>query len=271
MIKFNKIRLIGFYTIDLPIQGALPTDRYICESVDGLGPTDGGVSVARTLFQGGIYQGRRPVYKQIVAKIKLNSSWSNGETAAQLRDELYGLITTGPSQSVEIQLLDGNVVVAVTTGYVDKFEIVPFAKEPKVQITFETTSAYLEAPVQTVIPPKNGPSLTVNYVGTAEAEFYQRLTLSQSSSFWQITQTNSGRFMRLNGSFAPGDEILLDTRAGSRGIQHHRPGVFIVSALNLLTSDSDWLILYRGANEFVITGNSSKWTEFYFKPRYLGV
>src|SRR4051794_8917947 len=105
-MKFTKLRMTGLNVLDLPVVEALLTDKYLLKSVDGLGPPEVDVSIAPTLNGPGVYKGRRPQSRQIVALIGLNPDYNDGETASDLRSALYGMLTPGAKDYISVEIMN---------------------------------------------------------------------------------------------------------------------------------------------------------------------
>lgn len=269
-MKITKLRFIGYTTVDLPIIGALPSDYYITKDVDGLGPTEVDVSIADTPFMGGVFQGRRPQNREIVAKVGLNSPHIVGYTPEDLRDELYGMMTPGPSGSMQIQAMSGENVVGVTDGHVKKIEPSLFSKEPEVQLTIACLSPYFRSMDYTFVTGLNKASPQITNLGSAETGFRMNVELTQNMGNWAIAKAPHGERMDLSWPFLAGDILTLDTRPGSRGVSFTRAGT-TYSLLHALSTNSEWISLYRGLNTFYTSSESFNWGEVYYRPEYLGV
>lgn len=266
---FTKIQLVGLSTVDLPIVGALPTDPYILASADGLGPPEVDVSIQNTLNAGGVYQGRRPQNREIVLRVGLNPDFGIGQTAADLRTTLYGMLTPGYVDNIIINVMDGATILALTTGYVKKLEVVPFNIEPEVQITIACVQQYLQAPYPLYVEPpvKSAPEI-VN-VGTAPAGFFMELTFTSNITNWALVHA-TGAKMELTYAFLIGDILTIDTRPGSRKILLKR-GLVTSNIIYALTPDSIWFLLHGGSNSFTTTSNAFNWGDVFYLPQYWGV
>lgn len=278
---WTKMRLNGLTALDLPKVGALPTDKFIFQGADGLGPPEIDVSIANTRNQGGVYQGRRPRNKEIVAQIGLNPDWDTGQTAADLRDEIYGLLTPGFFDFVTIQLMNDDDVLVQTIGYVSKCEVAPFTKDPAVQVTFPTTSPYLVAPdlldLDVSDIDKEFPEI-VN-PGSAGVGFFLSVTLTDDMAGWGI-DNGAAEFlpgrkeMFVDYALLEDDVLSFDTRPGSRSVKVYRVVVGVPTMINIvdsLTVTSEWLLLPGGTNTLHTSDTSFDWESIQFTPQYWGV
>lgn len=266
---FTKLRLSGLYDIDLPKVGALPSDPYLLESLS-MGPVEIDVPITSSVNQGGVVGRIRPHNLEPVVLMGLNPRFALGETAADLRTKIYGLVSPGVQEYITMNLMDVDTIVARAVGYVKKCEVVPFDREPRVQLTVACPESYLEAPAPVFELPSVGSTQTVDYTGTAPTGLVFSTTFTDSLSNAYITHLNSGRVMQFDYDFLSGDVLNIDTRPGSRLITRTRAGVTI-DLIGALTSNSSWFTLYPGVNSYV-QSNSGKmdWTSFSYTPRYWG-
>jgi Phage tail protein len=268
-MHWTKLRLNGLTVVDLPIIGALPSDLYILKSVDGLGPPEIDVSIADTLNAGGVYQGRRPQSREIVAQVGLNPDYTAGQSVSDLRASLYGMLTPGYVDNVNIQIIDTAAVVVQTTGYVSKLEINPFSKDPEVQITIPCLQQYLQALSLLFLTPGSKSAPAINNVGTAPAGFFMEVIFTAGVTNWTLSDS-SGKKMQFNYVFLNGDTLRFDTRPGSRGIWLVRAGV-TTNIIYALSTDSIWYMLYGGNNVFATSSQLFNWGNVYFLPQYWGI
>jgi len=267
-MRLSRIRLIGLAVVDLPIIDATPQDLYILKDVEGLGPVEIDVSIADTLNAGGVYQGRRPQNKQIVAKVGLNPDYSAGQVPADLRESLYGMLSPSADDAIAVQIINDEDVIAGTTGYVSKIEINPFSDKPEVQMTIDCTKSTFEAPALTFIEPADKVSPVITNVGSAPTGFHMELQFTADVSGWTITHI-SGRQMFIDYEFLTGDLLEIDTRPGYRGIWVTRVGVRtnIIWAL----TNSVWHMLHGGANNFATSSSAFDWGDVYYLPQFWGI
>jgi len=268
-MRFTKLRFNGLTVVDFPIIGAKPTDTYICKSVDGLGPPEVDVSIADTLNAGGVYQGRRPQSREIVALIGLNPDYTAGEVPSDLRSSLYGLLTPGYADNVVVQIVNVEEVLASTTGYVSKMEINPFSKDPEVQITIPCLQQYFQAVDTLFVEPSDKDNPEIENVGTAPAGFHMEVNFTADLSSWTLSDI-SGKKMKFDYAFLDGDLLAFDTRPGVRGVWLTRDSV-TTNIIYALSSDSTWYMLHGGVNAFITSSNSFDWGDVFYLPQYWGI
>lgn len=267
-----KIRLRGLSDIDLPIVGAQPSDLYICKSVDGLGPPEVDVRISQTTHQGGVYQGRNALSREIVAMVILNPNYSIGQRPADLRTSLYGLLTPGDQEDyvfIEIHRLDGEVWF--TQGWVKRMEPTIFEKDPAVQIVISCIGPHLSAANANMgIAPPDKTAFTVMNTGTAPTGFSFMFTLTSNANPLVLSNALGTRKMHIDYTFLNGDVVTINTTPGSRSIKRHRNGVSIEVA-GYLRSGSEWLMLRGGPNQFTMSTVNYNWTKFGHSPQHWGV
>ncbi len=268
-MRLSKLRFNGLNVVDFPIIGVKPTDLYILKNVDGLGPPEVDVSIAQTLNAGGVYQGRRPHSRQIVALVGLNPNYSLGEVPGDLRTSLYGMLTPGYVDNIVVQIIDDEEVVASTTGYVSKMEINPFSDTPEVQIAVECLQQYLVAENEVFLEPPDKVSPEIVNLGTAPAGIFMEVQFTTDLPGWTLSDI-SGQKMEINYSFLTGDILTIDTRPGHRGIWVSRLGV-LTNIIWALSADSIWYMLHGGTNTFSTSSSSFDWGDVFYLPQFWGI
>jgi hypothetical protein len=268
-MKFTRLKLIGFHETNLPVVGALPSDPYIFKGADGLGPPEIDVIIANTLNAGGYYQGRRPQTREIVIRIGLNPDFGSSLTAADLRGELYGLLSPNTSDAITIQILNENQIVAYTTGYVKKLEIAPFSPTPEVQVTIASLYSYLLAPDSVSLAPANLAVFDIENLGTAPTPFYMEILFRADTSQFILTD-DLNRPMKVTYDFKDGERLVINTEPGSRGVWriHNENKTSIIHALS---TDSIWHVFHSGTNRFGTNVQTFEWRDFHYTPRYWGI
>lgn len=279
-MKFNKIRLSGASDVDLPILGLDAADPYILKSVDGLGPPEIDVAVANTIQEGGVYRGRRAQNRQVVMRVGLHPDWDDGQTPEELRTTLYNLLTPKFARSVKAKMMWDDDIIALAEGQISRFEISVFAKDPEIQITLNCFSPYLMAPeIEYQIPAKTpivtNTAIDVQNTGTAPAGFWLGVTLTAPQATLRITDdSNNVEKMTIGGGWEAGDTLIVDTRAGQRGVWKIESGdTDLISVLGNLSGTSTWLQLYHGENRYLINSLAFDWylEGFGHTPAYWGV
>lgn len=273
MISFDAVRLSGLTDIDLPIFGVTPNDPYQVTNIDGLGPPELDVLLAENHAPGGIFVNRRSQGRQIVARIGLNPDYKIGQDVSDLRYYLYGLLSPGvdpQNQSIKVSLLNSNVPVVDTTGYVKRIEIVPFNKKPEVQITIDCLGPYLEEPDLIELTPPESITWTVTNYGRAPTGVKFEVEFTQTLSTFSIAIQN-GTSMTFQADFQVGDQLVVDTNEATRFVGLRRAGSFILY-LEMLTAESKWLVLHGGEHTFQTSDPAEfNWNLFEYRNRYWGI
>lgn len=268
-MDYTKIRLDGYAPIDLHKDSASPSDPYTLEGVDGLGPPETDVFIATLTNESRVYRGRRSRNRQIVVRMGLNPDHGIDQTAAELREDVYGLLTPNDTDDVTFALMDDDVVVAQVTGYVSKIEITPFSKDPQVQVTIECDSPYLEAEEEVSISGFDTDNPDITNPGTVATGFRMEIVFTAGSSGWTITRDVIGDHLTVLATFLTGDKLIIDTRPNQRGLWLVRAAV-TYDLIAGLSADSTWLVLYRGVNGFSTSSGDFNSELVNFKPRYWG-
>lgn len=280
-MKFTRLQLRGLYDIMLPVVGALPTDKFLLKGFDGLGPTEVDVPIIRTVRGKGHYQGRRPQSREATIRIGLNPDWSTNETAEELRNEIYGLLTPPRhSDFVTMYVVDTrevypNETVATAKCWVKRCEIVPFSEDPEVQVTLVFLETYFEGPFLLSYDPDGAQAgLEIVNPGTAPSGTLLNVTFTGPATYFEFTDTLGTVMLHVTHDFVNNDLLHIDSRPGFEKIYVFRPGV--PGTRNLASSlwaDSDWITLLGGMNYIYGEASTSNWEwgAVQYRPLYLGV
>lgn len=277
-MKFTTVRLTaGATVINLPVRGALPTDPYQLRGLDGLVSPGNEVFLNQTQ-EGGYYSGSRPLLLQPVITIGLNPSWATGQDVSDLRTALYVLLTQDNSPVI-LSLLNGATEICRTSGYISKFDTVPFSKDPVVQMTLESVDRYLQAPAATNLTPGSGlPSTGVQanltYSGTARTGFIAKFQVTAASANGFNFQ-GIGSYVYDPTALQANDVITVNTIPGQRDVIRTRAGVD-TSLIATVTNSPDWQRLGPGTNSFMVVSGSSAalpfvWQSLYYVTQFAGI
>lgn len=282
-MKMDNLRFVGAESVNLPIIGADPSGPFVLKGVEGLGPPEINVRMARTVLEKAIYQGKSPVLRQIIAVVGLQPDWDTGQTAQELRTTLYSLLTPRYGQMVRSEIVSEGVVQAYAQGHISKLETALFTKDPAVQITLDCDYAYLLDPNQVTQTPVQSTvggirAFDVLNNGTAPSGFKAGFTLMANvgSSLVLSDENPLGQKMQIDGiNWVAGDRFVIDTRPGSRGVWRGAGGGALVSVLNNMNAGvSEWLALYGGDNRLLLNTTAFDWDpeyNFTHQPAYWGV
>jgi len=275
-MRFSKVAISYGGTSDFvfPLDSEIETAPYVVKSIDGLDPAQIDVFVSDSILDEGTYQGRSPLKKEIVLLMGFNPNYSIGETTAELRSNLYSMLTPKLGQTLTFKLLDdSSAVVGYIPGMIKQFEGNPFSKDPEVQITIPCFSPYFQLDRYTEPSPgtmtKN--PIPMTNLGDAPTGFKLVITLTAAITSFQIQDEVGYAAMHPVYAFASGDIITLNTHPGQRTCTVTRSGV-TTNLLPYITAGSSWLMLSGGLNNMAVaTGTSFDINEVSHIPRFWGV
>jgi hypothetical protein len=275
-MKYDKIRLISLsrVTVDLPHVGLDKNSKYILKAADGLGPPEFDVNIVDTLFQSGIYLGRRALGREVVLRVGLNPDWDTGMTPADLRSELYGLLEPRSDNPITISLQNlASQGVAMTEGVVKTFEISQYVKDPEVQITLGCFKPYLWSPVMknSTTLDKTNPVMVTD--GNMKTGFIMDLTFTAAVALgaFKITQSGTGHVMQIDRAFAIGDRLIINTIPGERSIKVIPNGGTLTEIVGYLSMTSKWIGLEPGSNTLTMAVTTYNWNNVQWRDQFWGV
>lgn len=269
-MRFTSIRLKGINTVDLPVVNTSSFDPYILKSAEGLGPPEINVFIAQSSGMDGYYKGRETQYREIVLSVALNPNYRENVTVSDLRSELYGLLSSGFSDSIDIIIVnEDGIELMYTTGYIKKMEVVPFSATPEVQITITCVKSYFEASngIHASLNPSEYQQEITNE-GTAETGFVLTVVCQYETGRFDLVD-NRGKQTLIQFDFKMDDILTIDSRAGSRSVSLERDDG-VENIIYAMSMDSDWLTLYNGYNR-IYSYSGFRWDDLYYVPRYWGI
>lgn len=279
-MKFTRLQLRGLYDIQLPVVGALPSDKYILKDSDGLGPPEVDVSISRSLTGKGSYQGRQPLDREITLRIGLNPDWGAGITPDDLRSEIYGLLTP-PTYADYITLFIFDVrkaypndTVATTRCWAKRVEPVLFSKDPEVQVVLSCLDPYLEAPSLLSYNAVGRNTIAINNPGTAPSGMLINAVFSGPASSFEIQGSLGETILHVDWNFVNGDILYIDSRPGFEQVRVNNTSPFYVkNVAGALTSGSQWPMLRGGNNYFAGVGSNTNWSwgAVQYRPLFWGL
>lgn len=274
MIDYDTIRVAGDVNVDFSLRQARPTDSYILREAEGITAPEFNMQIANTLYQGGVFQNRQSINRQVVLSVRLNPNYGAGETVKSLRQNLYKMLSPRWGRALKVQLLLAGSVVAEIEGHVSGMPMNPFVKDPEVQVTIDCLSACWFAPTPVNYLPGTGDGISINYEGSAPVGFAFSITYHDNINGFQIAHSdNALEKIRIDRLFAPNQVLTVDTRPGSRGVTLTTGGV-TTSLLANYSIDSKWLELYEGVNDFTVSGawngNGFTWNGVTYTPQWWG-
>lgn len=282
-MKMDQLRFVSGTIVDFPMMGADPSGPFVLKNVDGLGPPQVGVRMARTVLEQATYQGKSSSLRQIIATVALQPNWDIGQTAEELRTQLYSLLTPRYGLMVQAQIMYEGEVVGYAQGQVSNMEPAIFAKDPAVVITLDCDYPYFLGPNVVVQEPEHRAvssqqALDVINEGTAPAGFRMGVILRApvTGSLILSDADPRGQRIQIDGiNWVAGDKLCIDTRPGYRNIYRGAGGGIYQSVLNNLNASvSEWIQLYGGDNTLMLNVSALDWDEailFSHQPAYWGV
>lgn len=117
------------------------------------------------------------------------------------------------------------------------------------------------------------PVVTINNRGDAETGFVMEIEFGNYISGFKLINTTTQQFMQFSYMFNDNDTLVIDTRTGHKKCELIRAGV-TTNMMMWLTTDSTWLTLDYGDNDFTFTVDAHEdavKVHFYATPLYGGV
>lgn len=270
MIDYDMIRISGDVNVDLSLRQAQPTDSYILREAEGITAPEFNMQIKNTLYQGGVFQNRQSLNKQVTLSVKLNPNYGAGETVKSLRQNLYKMLSPRWGRPVKVQLVLAGSVIAEVEGHVSGMPMNPFIKEPEVQVVIDCLSSCWFAPTPVNYLPPSAVDLQINYPGTAPVGFFMQVTFLGTVPYFEVYhEDNVFEKVRLDCQFVMNDILTIDTRPGLRSVTNTRGGIS-TSILQYLSVDSKWIEIYEGVNDFALSTSGFTWNGVMFIPQWWG-
>lgn len=284
-MKMDSIRIIGSSSITLPVAGESTAGPFVLRGAEGLGPPEVNVKFARTTLEQAVYQGKSPSLRQIVLVIGIAPDWNSGQTVEELRTQLYSLLSPNSGIKIRLDIMHAMSVQGYAQGHISKFEVGLFTANPAVQITLECDYPYFIHPFMITQSPGSTPyggnrEFIIQNSGTAPSGFRAGFVIGNAIDTSQslVLSTNNplGPKLQIDGvAFASGDEFILDTRSGSRGVWKRPSDGSMGSILNNMNASvSEWVQLHGGDNVLRLNVSGFSWVptiNFQHQPAYWGV
>lgn len=204
-----------------------------------------------------------PLKREFGMKIGLNPQFSAGKSYSDLRDDLYRMIASSRTGSVQVQFKYNGAVVAVVTATVSKLEAPQFEKAPEVTITFSSDDSLLKALAATIVPVVGLNMADVNIqdlVSTAPHGFDFTMSFTAASPSLTIADpTNpSWNFVVTPvGGFLNGDVLHFSSDPKNKQLYITR-GAATIYLADVITPGGMWPILFPGDNHFSFTSAGAK-------------
>ena len=217
--------------------------------------------------------------RDIVMRIVVNPRYNLGENNAEVRDQLYKIISGTRTGKLELQFHSGASTVAQISGHMIKFEVAYFSKEPELQLTIRCNDpmfrginpVYLEA---ADIPTTN-PIVIGDSISTAPHGFSFQVTMTgtQADFVIQDTETDPEWDFKITPvtSFLAGDTIHFSSEFTNRYLYMIRSSV-TTHLMDRVDPASVWPVIFPGFNEFHFADIASfDWDFITFDTAFWGV
>lgn len=242
------------------LQSPSPSDRFQPKAIYGLDPDE---LIAKFYGFGGDNTAFYRVgmkTREITMRLVLRPNWELGESYSDLRDDLYRAISRSRDSTIQILLKAGPTIVAETFGYIRRFEVPLFNKDPELQITIECDDPFLRSYTGMEFLNEDfnlsGYISVPDQISTAphgfEAQFTVIFPLTNFSIQDDATPNWSFSFTNTDGAgFIADDVIYLNSNSGSLEVKVTRGGV-TTALMDSVNTTSVWPIIFPGDNQFYL-------------------
>lgn len=205
----------------LPILGVTPKSSLLIRKIDGLTPPDKTLFIGSYAQDGGLYQGRRVLNRNVVVTLDLNPNPALGETVSSLRDKLYRAFNDPQPEGDHLKMVFHEDTSRETylVGYAEKFTSDIFSSDTLCQISMICPDPYIRDNTDTIlVQPTGWVQVPFTYQGSAETGFVVRIYVTAPTT--AITLYNNGKVMQfVNPSgYAIDDVIVVSTIRGARSL-----------------------------------------------------
>lgn len=215
--------------------------------------------------------------RDITLRVELNPNFSEDESYSSLRDALFKVIASSRTGAIEIQFKNVDEVVAVTSGFIKKFEASQFTKNPEVQITVQCDDPMLRAPLAVSLDVEGldpMQTLVIDSLSTAPHGFKFEIEFMDAATSFIIGDPFdadwSFRVIPTPG-FVSGDQLYFSSEFNDKYLYVVR-GVSTIHLADAVQPGSIWPILFPGENNLGIEGYSGlDWVSITHFPTYWGV
>ena len=242
---------------------------YVVTRVDGLNPSSANINTAVTAtFDGSTFKSSRVNNRNIVIEIVLDGNVENS------RINLYKYFKTKSKVTLYLRTASRDVY---TVGYVETFECGLFERRQKAQVSlicpypyfidintdivqFSVTKDCFEFPFsiaaegipfsETII---NSRRSIINN-GDVESGLIIQLHATSTVLNPKIYNEDTGEYFILNVEMLEGDEIVINTNKGEKGVKMTVNGV-TTNIINDIESGSTWFEIEPGDNIFLYTAD----------------
>lgn len=221
--------------------------------------------------------------REIVMRIQLNPNFAF-QTYAELRDNLYRVISSGRSGLLTLNFKLATTTLASIQGFVTKVETPISTEVPEMQITVNCPDPRLVAPLPTVLDPSSfggafsvsdavstaphGLRMGITWTAVSGHQPAVRISDTENNPTWSFTLRLGDLLDTGVYDFVIGDELEINTNYGERGVWMTRGGIRYPIA-DRVDRNSAWPMIYPGDNDFYIAAGGGEtqgiWTWDYFE------
>lgn len=217
--------------------------------------------------------------REIVIRVALNPNVNLKKSYSDLRDDLYRVIASSRTGTIQLRLNNGLATVAAISGLVTKFEAPHFNETPEVQLTIKCSDSMFRSlePIEVDFSLLDTSTTVSDLASTAPHGFSFSIKFNAdtpsfvmrdaSTPTWLFTVTPG--VIGANTGFKNNDELYFSS-------ENDKQIYIIRSATTIQLVDkvqigSIWPMLFPGQNDLeIITGNFT-WNYLSYYPTYWGV
>lgn len=281
-----RVTSVGLYSslyeeaITFSLRDADPTAQYMVRTIIGI---DAEEIIPR--FYGFGLQTKSRFYdfgmkaRDIVIRVVLKPRFNLDESYSDIRDELYRAISANRTGIVMLHFNSGATTVARIPGFITKFEVPYFSREPEAQITVKCDDPmfrglnpvlYLPAQLKTT-----NPVIVADSLSTAPHGFSFQVTFKATTATFTIqdVQTNPDWqfIVTPNGGFLSGDKLYFSSDYSNKYLYMVR-GAATTYLVDRINPASIWPVIFPGGNSFHFVNIAQfDWNNLEYYPAYWGV
>lgn len=238
-------------TLRFPVADS--SSGYSVRDVEGLDPVDATLtSSSEAQRDGASPQNARRDVRNILIKLGLEPDYSS-TTVQSLRTALYDYFL--PKKNITLGFYIDDVLFVTTSGQVETCQAPMFTEDPEVDVTIVCYDPDFYAPSEQVFSGNTTSGTdfqTISYPGTSETGVVFALSINRimsSFALYNTTPDGSTQVVQVNGSFAPGDIVTINSVVGQKAVTLLRGGI-ASSVMFYRDISSDWITLEKGDNHF---------------------
>ena len=281
-----KVTNVGLYSptleeaINFSLINPFRTDQYFVKNIIGLDSDD-----LIPKFYGFALNSKARFYdfgmkpREIVIRLVLRPRFHLDESYSDVRDELYRAISATRTGAVVLHFNAGATTVSRIQGFITKFEVPYFNKEPEVQLTITCDDPMFRSINSIYYEPEDlkttNPILIGDSLSTAPHGFVMEVTLKANIPSFTIQdkQTDPEWRFRIipSGGFLIGDVLHISSEHSDKSLHIVRSGSTI-PLVDKIEPGSMWPIIFPGTNDFHFVDIASfDWVSLEYYAAYWGV